>query len=534
MNKDYFDALQLKEMFIAGANNLALHKEMINNLNVFPVPDGDTGTNMSLTVLAASKELEKNDHLTYETFAKAMSMGALMGARGNSGVILSQIFRGFASVIEKADRVDKETIAQATHEATRIAYKAVIKPVEGTILTIIRALGEAANESLTQDTDLEGMLAHMRAHGFEVLDKTPDMLPALKQANVVDAGGMGLLVMVEGMEAYLQGRTIEDVREETSDESKITDHKELSQEDIVYPYCTELFIKGLNLHKSIITHGLEKLEGDSMVVVVQDNVAKVHMHTDNPGKLLDFALSQGTIHDIKIDNMQEQYDQRQMDREKKAVGFLCVAAGEGLKEIATSIGIDTVVSGGQTMNPSTEDIVAGIQEVHADTVYVLPNNKNIIMAAQQSRHVLQDIDIRVIPSRSFAQGVSAMIAFNPEDSHDDNEKAMTQALADVDSLEVTYAVRDTEYEDHTIQEGAILGLAEGDIQTTGKEVEKTTLDLIDQVFDDHEIITLYYGEETSKDQAEKLVESLEKAYPDTDIELYAGGQALYYYLISME
>lgn len=534
MNDNYFDALQLKKMFIAGANNLALNKEMINNLNVFPVPDGDTGTNMSLTVLAATKEIENVEEMSYKSFAKALSMGALMGARGNSGVILSQIFRGFSSVIGQADLVDKKVIADATHEACRIAYKAVIRPVEGTILTIVRSLDEAAQQALKEDITLHQMVSNMITYGFEVLDQTPDMLPALKQANVVDAGGMGLLVLLQGAEAFLKGITIETIIEASDEQTIITDHSELRQEDIIYPYCTELFIKGINLHKNIITHGLSKLNGDSKVVVVQDNVAKVHMHTDDPGKLLAYALTQGTLHDIKIDNMQEQYEQRKSTIEKKETGFLCVAAGDGLKEIAKSIGIDYIVSGGQTMNPSTEDLVAGIQEVNAKTVYVLPNNKNIIMAAEQSEHLLHDIDVRVIPSKSFSQGVSAMIAYNPGASHEENEKMMKEALDDVVSAEVTYAVRDTKFEEHTIKEGAVLGLVEGEIRMTGDDIQQTTLDLIESIEDDHEIITIYYGQDTTEEQANKLLVSLEGKYSNAVIELYYGGQPLYYYLISVE
>lgn len=530
--RDYFDAPQLKAMFIAGAKNLAANKEMINNLNVFPVPDGDTGTNMSLTVLAAVKELENIEQPNYKEFAKALSMGALMGARGNSGVILSQIFRGFSAIIGEAKSVDKELLAEATKHAVEIAYKAVIKPVEGTILTVIRSLGEAGEAA--KDMDIDEMVSYMIKEGFKTLDKTPDMLPALKQANVVDAGGMGLLVLLQGAEAHLQGIEI-DHSIEIIEENEIKDHSDLREEDIVYPYCTELFIKGINLQRNIIIHELSKIDGDSMVVVVQDSMAKIHMHSDDPGRILEYAVSLGSLHDIKIENMREQFEERQQKpKELKEYGFLCVAAGEGLKEIARSMGVDYIVSGGQTMNPSTEDIVAGITEVHAKTVYVLPNNKNIIMAAEQSVHLLKDVNIRVIPSRSFAQGMASLIAFNADASLDENENSMKEALKEVVSAEVTYAVRDTELDGHNILEGEILGLAEGKIQITGKSIEETTIDLIDKILDDQEIITLYYGEDVSQEEANKLAKILEETHKEAEIEVYYGGQPLYYYLISIE
>lgn len=532
--RDYFDASQLKAMFIAGANNLAANKEMINNLNVFPVPDGDTGTNMSLTVMAAVKELENLKELNYKDFAKALSMGALMGARGNSGVILSQIFRGFSAVVGEASVVDKEILAEATKHAVEIAYKAVIKPVEGTILTVMRALSDAAETAKDKFDDMDEMFSYMISEGYKVLDKTPDMLPALKQANVVDAGGMGLMVLMQGAEAYLRGVEIETTYD-AADVVDIKDHNELREEDIVYPYCTELFIKGINLQREIIIHELSKIEGDSMVVVVQEGVAKIHMHSEEPGKILEYAVSLGSLHDIKIENMREQFEnQRKKPENIKEYGFLCVAAGDGLKEIAKSMGVDHIVAGGQTMNPSTEDIVAGIKEVHAKTVFVLPNNKNIIMAAEQSVHLLQDVDIRVIPSRSFAQGMATLIAFNPAASFDENEASMKDALKEVVSAEVTYAVRDTEFDGHTIKEGEILGLAEGKIEITGESIQETTIDLIEKVVEDQEIITLYYGEDVNQEEANQLVKLLEETYEEAEIELYYGGQPLYYYLISIE
>ncbi len=415
-----------------------------------------------------------------------------------------------------------------------IAYKAVIKPVEGTILTVIRSLGEAGEAAKDMDIDIDEMVSYMIKEGFKTLDKTPDMLPALKQANVVDAGGMGLLVLLQGAEAHLQGIEI-DHTIETVEENEIKDHSDLREEDIVYPYCTELFIKGINLQRNIIIHELSKIDGDSMVVVVQDEMAKIHMHSDDPGKILEYAVGLGSLHDIKIENMREQFEDRQKKpKEMKEYGFLCVAAGDGLKEIARSMGVDYIVSGGQTMNPSTEDIVAGIKEVHAKTVFVLPNNKNIIMAAEQSVHLLKDVDIRVIPSRSFAQGMASLIAFNTDVSIDDNEIAMKEALKEVVSAEVTYAVRDTELDGHNIMEGEILGLSEGKIQITGGNVEETTIDLIGKILDDQEIITLYYGEDVSQEEANHLANILEETHKEAEIEIYYGGQPLYYYLISIE
>lgn len=538
MNRqNYLDAIQLKEMFIAGAVNLERNKEMINNLNVFPIPDGDTGSNMSLTVMSASKELKALQEINYETFAKALSTGALMGARGNSGVILSQLFRGMSAVIEKTEVVDQPVFAEAMSYAVEIAYKAVIKPVEGTILTVARSMRSAAQEALRADLSIEDMLSHMIREGYKTLEKTPDMLAVLKQAGVVDAGAMGLLILFQGAEAYLKGIDLADGEDldEYPEEAVIRDHANLTEADIVYPYCTEFFVRGLNLNREIITHELGRMSGDSLVVVVQDDMAKIHMHAENPGRVLDYAAGLGSLHDIKIENMREQYDiLNNQPRPWKDVGFLAVVAGEGLKEIARSMGVDHIVSGGQTMNPSTEDLVAGVKEVHARLVYVLPNNKNIIMAAEQADHFVPEIDVRVIPSKSFPQGLSALIAYNPEKDPHLNETTMKEALQSVRSGEVTYAVRDTSFDGTPIREGSIIGMADGKIAVLGEDVQQTTLELVRSMFGDEEIITLYYGEEVSEEQAGGLAAELEKLYPNAEVEYYFGGQPLYYYLVSLE
>lgn len=538
MKKSSLDALQLREMFIAGASHLTAQKELVDNLNVFPVPDGDTGTNMSLTVQAAVKEISQIQDPNFQSLAKGLSMGALMGARGNSGVILSQIFRGFSAVIGEMDQLDSPGLARALEHAAEVAYKAVIRPVEGTILTIIRSLAEAAAEGVRRQMELEDLMDFLRTSGYEALEKTPEQLPALKQAGVVDAGGKGLLCILDGAIGWMKG----EIPSVTAIPGVIYEEKlpsELTEEDITYPYCTEFIVRGPGLDKDRIIRDLEQIVGDSLVVAVQDDVAKIHMHTENPGKLLEYGLSLGSLNNIKIDNMRAQFEQIHgsapaAPAPRKPFGFVCVCAGDGLAEIAQSMGVDVVIQGGQTMNPSTEDIAGGIRRVNADVVYVLPNNKNIIMAAEQTRHILEQQEIVVIPARSFPQGMAALISFNPDLSPEENLETMSAALKLVKTAEVTYAVRDTELDGQTIRQGAILGLSDGVITVTGSDVHQVTLELISSLADGEEICTLYYGEQVHPQEAADLAADLESRFGDLEVDVYYGGQPLYYYIASLE
>lgn len=532
------DALQIKKMILAGSQNLAANKEIVDALNVFPVPDGDTGTNMSLTILAAADEVEKQDNPTMKSLAQAMTTGALMGARGNSGVILSQLFRGFAQVLEGSELVDAKILAKAFQNAADVAYKAVIKPVEGTILTVAKAAARGAKEAAQREEDCLQVLSVALSYAQRALEKTPEMLPALAQAGVVDAGGKGLCIIIEGainglideklIPSYLAGDTM------TSAKTKTYLEAEEEPEALEYRYCTEFLIKGAGLSQELIRRALEPL-GDSLLVVGTDTVTKVHIHTNQPGKVLDYAVGLGTLHDIKIDNMEEQREKKKETAPLKDLGIVAVAVGEGLSEILKSLGCDVIVSGGQTMNPSTLDLVDGIKKANAKEVFILPNNKNIILTAEQTKELLEDINVTVLPTKTFPQGMAALLAFNPEADVEENRTKMLEAINNVKSGEITYAVRDSQYNGFEIRQGEILGILEGQIVNKGEKLLDVGLELVQEMLkEEGELLTLFYGSEVEAQEAEAFGEEISKRYPDLDVEIHFGGQPLYYYIIALE
>ncbi|MBO8167830.1 MAG: DAK2 domain-containing protein [Thermoanaerobacteraceae bacterium] len=531
------NAEQLIKFFHGGSQYLMQNKAAVDALNVFPVPDGDTGTNMSLTMQAAVKEINPGE-MTIAQVAQAVANGSLMGARGNSGVILSQLFRGFAQGLENAgSHISAEQLAAALQNAVDTAYKAVMRPVEGTILSVARACAAGAKEALQQGKDsLEVMEAALQ-YGETALAKTPEQLAVLKEAGVVDAGGQGLLFIMKGGIKALKGEAVETL---TAEEVKVVEREQPATQEpasIKYQYCTEFILKGSNLNGPAFRTSLESL-GDSLLVVGTENMLKVHIHTNNPGTVLEKAVAQGTLHDIKIDNMAEQHrtklEQEIKSQAGKELGVVAVAVGHGLSRLFTNLGADQIVSGGQTMNPSTEDLVAAINSVPADKVIVLPNNKNIIMAAQQAQNLV-DKEVAVIPSKTFPQGIAAMLAFNAEASLAENGAAMNEAMDLVVSGEVTYAVRDSSVNGLKISEGDILGIKDGEIEVVGTEVQQVVIELLEKMADeDAELLTLYYGQDVTAEEAGELRKKIEQQFPDLETEVYAGGQPVYYYIISLE
>lgn len=551
MQYKYLDALRLQKMFLAGSQNLAANKDIVDALNVFPVPDGDTGTNMSLTLLAAVREVERIQNLNIKSLSQAMATGALMGARGNSGVILSQLFRGFSQVLEGTEQVDSKALAAAAQSAVEVAYKAVIKPVEGTILTVAKAAAKGAKEAASAGGDCAKVISEALRFAQAALERTPQMLPALAQAGVVDAGGKGLCLIIEGA---LNGLLDENLASpDLAGDTLITlpgkiENKavfEAEVKELAFRYCTELIIKGNGLSQELIRRALEGW-GDSLLVVGNDNITKIHIHTNNPGKVLEYAVSLGTLHDIKIDNMEEQHQERLLHGDEiplsveeikpsKAAGIVAVSVGQGLIDILKSLGADVVVSGGQTMNPSTEDLVAGIKEVNAKQVYVLPNNKNIILAAEQAAELLEDTEVVVIPSKTFPQGMAALLAFDPEGTKEDNQAKMNAALQNVRSGELTYAVRDSQYNGWEIRAGEFLGMSEGNLVAKGDSLIEVARELISEMAKEGgELLSLFYGSEVEPKEAEFLRAELAKDYPELEIEIHSGGQPLYYYIIALE
>lgn len=541
----------LERMFLAGAANLEAHKEWINELNVFPVPDGDTGTNMTLTILSAVKEVNSLSGASVYEFAKAISMGSLRGARGNSGVILSQLIRGFAKEIEDKSELNTSILAAASVKAVETAYKAVMKPKEGTILTVARGASDKAVELAETVEDIEEFLTKVIEYAEEVLNKTPDMLPVLKEAGVVDSGGQGLLQFLKGcLEGYL-GKEI------TIDQSsmKAQDDFFAPVEDdytvITFGYCTEFIV---NLNKPLSEKEESKIKaflstlGDSIVCVSVDELLKIHVHTDEPGNVLQKALTYGSLTRIKIDNMREEYEERKKLRKdqeekekaaknepKKDYGFISVAAGDGFAEIFKNIGVDHIIEGGQTMNPSTEDMLSAIDNVNAENIFIFPNNSNIILAATQAQNLVEDKNIIVIPTKTMPQGISAMISFMADISPEDNEAAMLDAIEFVKSGQVTYAVRDTVIDGKEIRENDIMGLGGSCGLAVGVEVNATSMEMVDLMVDeDTELISVYYGCEVEEADAQELVDALAEKYPDCDVDLQYGGQPVYYYIISAE
>lgn len=555
------DAKMLSKMFLAGAKNLENKKEWINELNVFPVPDGDTGTNMTMTIMAAAKEVSAIEKPDMEKLAKAISSGSLRGARGNSGVILSQLFRGFTKGIRDKDEIDIHTLAAAMEKAVETAYKAVMKPKEGTILTVARGVADKAGE-LVEDgrEDLSEFMQEVISHAEYVLSQTPEMLPVLKQAGVVDSGGQGLVEVLRGCYDAFLGKEIELDLSDFRPASAAVKVEQQDEVDIKFGYCTEFIIllsKTFNIkHEMDFKEYLESI-GDSIVVVADDDVVKVHVHTNDPGLAIQKALKYGALSNLKIDNMRLEHQEklfRESEKEEKNTaenvseenntnaaaerkgnGFIAVAAGEGITEIFKGLGVDYIIEGGQTMNPSTEDMVNAIEKVNAQNVYILPNNKNIILAANQAQYLVEDKNIVVIPTKTVPQGITAVINFVADLPPEENEAVMTEEIRRVKTGQVTYAVRDTVIDDKEIHQGDYMGIGDSGILSVGTQIEEVALSMIEEMMDDSlELISIYYGSEVSEEEADVLGQKVNQKYPGCDVELQYGGQPIYYYIISAE
>lgn len=547
---DTIDGVLLKKGLSNAARLLEINKEEVNSLNVFPVPDGDTGTNMLLTVKSAIKQGLSVEENNASKIALATSQGSLMGARGNSGVILSQLFRGFANGIKGKEQIDIKTLAESLKQAADTAYKAVMKPTEGTILTVARECGEYALSIYKNEKDIINFLDKVIAHGNKTLERTPEMLPVLKQAGVVDAGGKGLMYLIIGFYNAIAG--IEEVNEVVVEKEvlkpEIKKREHIDTDDIEFGYCTEFMI---NTEYSDIDNFRNELSplGDSLLVVGGDGIIKVHVHTNNPGIALEKALKLGSLKDIKIDNMRYQHEEILLKDElakyndkaditessiDKEYSFISVSIGEGLDEVFKDLNVDEIVSGGQTMNPSTEDLLNAIDRTTGKHVVILPNNGNIILAAEQTKN-LSNRDITVLPTKTIPQGVVALLAFNEEATLEDNISAMTEGISNVVTGQVTFAVRDTEFNDTKINKGDIIGLSDKDILSSGKDINEVTLELIDKIIkEDSSIITIFYGKDIKEEETNALSEMLEEKFDDLDIEVLYGGQPLYYYIISIE
>ena len=542
------DGKQVRDMFVSGANNLKNHKDLVDKLNVFPVPDGDTGTNMSLTISCAIKELNKVEQDDIGQLGKALSKGSLMGARGNSGVILSQIIRGIAKSIEGKETLNSMDIAEALKNGSDTAYKAVIKPVEGTILTVVRESSDYALKAAALEEDVIEFMKLLVKEANNSLNRTPELLHALKEAGVVDSGGKGLVLVYEGMLKSLEGQFVESQEIQTTETTSVQVENRLSTEDIKFQYCTEFIletdkISDLKMRDIMIKYG------DSLVVVGDDGIIKVHVHTNTPGTVLQEALAYGQLLTIKIENMKLQHEnkvikdaqedkevseQAAVSEEPKEFGFIATSMGQGLAKIFKDFGVDHIIEGGQTMNPSTEDFMNAIEKMNAHNIIILPNNSNIIMAANQAKD-LSDKNIIVIPTKNVSQAFAALVNFDADLTIEENEANMVEALSTVKSGQVTYAVRNTVINDVEVKEGNIIGLGEGKLLSAGDNIDEITTNLIESLVDeDSAIITLFYGEDIKEEQAEALRESLEEKFEDIDIELYYGGQPIYYYLVSVE
>ena len=568
------DAGMLKNAFLAGAKGLEAKKNWINELNVFTVPDGDTGTNMTLTIMAAAKEVAELENPTMDQLAKAISSGSLRGARGNSGVILSQLLRGFTKEIKAVEEIDTTILANAMVRGTETAYKAVMKPKEGTILTVAKAMADKGLEMASQTDDIEEFVKVVIEYGDYVLGQTPEMLPVLKQAGVVDSGGQGLMQMVKGAVDGLLGKTVDFSLDSVQDSGKTpaagagaakgAARTDIDTADIKFGYCTEFII---NLEKDYTDKDEAELKsylesiGDSLVVVSDDEIVKVHVHTNHPGLAFEKARAYGSLSRMKIDNMREEHQERviqdserlakeqaareQADKdqasgeeapaERREYGFIAVSSGEGLSDIFRGIGADFLIEGGQTMNPSTEDILKAIDRVNAENIFILPNNKNIIMAAQQARDLTEDKNIIVIPSRTVPQGLTALVNFMPDLGPEENTQTMTEEMGNVRTAQITYAVRTTNIDGIDIEEGDIMALGDHGMLAVGKSVDAVALDAMKEMLDEEcELVTIYYGADVPEHEAEALRDQTQKQYPDKEIELQYGGQPIYYYLISAE
>ncbi|NDO46823.1 DAK2 domain-containing protein [Clostridium sp. MD294] len=546
------NGLILKKMMIAGANRLNEKKHIVDALNVFPVPDGDTGTNMSLTALAAAKEAEKINSLSISEVAKAISNGALRGARGNSGVITSQILRGFSKGLQDLEEADTKELAQALQQAVKTAYKAVMKPKEGTILTVAKACADSASKIAETTQDIDVFFQKIIEDGNAMLLQTTEMLPVLKQAGVVDAGGKGLLYLLEG--AFESRNSIEVLKIAEPSQNQSENFEALASVEnvsITFGYCTEFFILVNNVEEKVVQNLKTYLAtiGDSIVCVSDEELIKIHVHTDHPGLALEKALLIGQLSGLKIDNMRQQHTNRidfsssqkykteqieQKTLEQKEIGFVAVSPGDGLNKIFKNLGVDEVIQGGQTMNPSTEDILNAVEKVNAKTVFVLPNNKNIILAGEQAAKLVKDKTIIVIPSKTVPQGIAAMLNVMEQDVQQ-MQQTMIESMETVSSASVTYAVRETVFDGKQIQEGDIIGMQEDSIAIISKSAEKGAKDLLEKVVTEQsEMISIYYGEDVTQKEAENVKKYAEKNFPNCDVELQRGGQPLYYYIISVE
>ncbi|MBR6222055.1 MAG: DAK2 domain-containing protein [Lachnospiraceae bacterium] len=577
------NAATLQRLFLAGAKRIEAKKEYINELNVFPVPDGDTGTNMSLTIMSAAKDVQAIEDPTMATIAKAMSSGSLRGARGNSGVILSQLFRGFCKDIQDKEELGVEDIMSGFKRAVETAYKAVMKPKEGTILTVAKGVCDKAQELGPRAKDLDVYFKAILDYGYEVLSKTPDMLPVLKEAGVVDSGGQGLMEVLHGAYDEFVGNEVDykvDIPVVKKEKAKLisaVDSKNITTANIKFGYCTEFIVV---LDKAIDDNTKDKFReyllsmGDSLVFVSDDEMIKVHVHTNHPGEVFEKAFTYGQLCNMKIDNMrmehqeklqkehermakmmQEErngiirhaetapkpYDEDLIEEDKKEAeppkkyGFISVSVGDGMNDIFGELNVDYIISGGQTMNPSTEDVLEAIASVNAENIFILPNNKNIILAANQAKSLTKDKNIIVLPTKTVPQGISAMIGFNPESTPEENEAAMSEAFSLVKSGEVTYAVRDTSIDGKEIHVGDYMGIGDNGIEAVGKDKQETTIELISKISDeDSELVSIYYGSEATEAEANELSEKLSELLPDADVEVYYGGQPVYYYIISVE
>lgn len=567
MTTTSIDAGMVKEIFLAGAANLEAKKEWINDLNVFPVPDGDTGTNMTLTIMSASKEVSNIETPDMESLAKAISSGSLRGARGNSGVILSQLLRGFTKVIREYDAIDSRVLSLAFEKAVETAYKAVMKPKEGTILTVARGMSEKMTELAPKISDIKKLLGLVIEYGDEVLNYTPELLSVLKQAGVVDSGGQGLMQLMKGAYDALMGKKVDysNVISESRPAAgkETTAAKGIEDVNIEFGYCTEFIVniekKYGEKEEAAFKAFLESI-GNSIVIVSDDEMVKVHVHTNHPGLAFEEGLKYGSLSRMKVDNMREEHEERLIANASKVAGdnketehkeeaeeeeeeeivnekygFISVSAGDGLTEIFKCLGVNYVIEGGQTMNPSTEDMLNAIENVHADNIFILPNNSNIILAANQAQSIVEDKNVIVVPTKTVPQGISALLAYSEEAAPEDNFNAMSEEIARVKSGSVTYAVRDTEVDDKVIRQGDIMGIGDKTILSVGQNISEVTKDLIDNLMDDDsELISIYYGNDIEEASAEELAKQIEEAYPDADVELNYGGQPIYYYIVSVE
>ena len=547
----------LSKMFLAGAKNLDAKKEWINELNVFPVPDGDTGTNMSMTIMSAAREVSALENPTMEQLSKAISSGSLRGARGNSGVILSQLFRGFCKVIASYDEVTVSVLSDAFQKAVETAYKAVMKPKEGTILTVAKGAADKALEMAEETEDLCVFCDEVIKHADYVLSQTPEMLPVLKQAGVVDSGGQGLMQVLKGAYDSLLGKEINYEIEDASKGSGVVKISEETEKEIKFGYCTEFIIvlnKPLTEAEEHEYKAFLESIGDSIVVVADDEIVKTHVHTNDRGLAIQKALTHGSLSKIKIDNMREEHQEKlikdaeklaaqqkaeeekpKADEPRKEMGFISVSIGEGMNEIFRGLGVDYIIEGGQTMNPSTEDMLSAIDHVNADHIFILPNNKNIIMAANQAATLVEDKDIIVLPTKTIPQGIVAMVNYIPDYSAEENKETMLSEIGNVKTGQVTYAVRDTEIDGKTIKQNDYMGIGDSSILSVGQDLKATTLEMVDAMVDeDSAIVSIYYGTDATEEAAEEIGAVIEEKYPDVEVEINAGGQPIYYYVISVE